>query len=270
MELRNLWLAGLAMVTTVAAHPQLANNPGIALQDPDHYSLLVGDVKITALSDGTVPQDLHVLLRNTTNEKTDALLAEGFLSNPVEASINAYLFQDGNRLVLVDTGSGEFFGPGIGGKLLSSLASVGISPQQITDVLLTHAHDDHMGGLVRGARLTFPNTTVHLGKPILTSIGPDLLTDALCAGLNLSTHMASEARGVCRMQVDENNQIHSDSGSGTLSQQAGRNDQSSTEFVGSEPEYKARPQEVVWQTRRLLLSRRIPHLTGGISTVHWH
>jgi hypothetical protein len=59
MQLRNLWLAGLAIATTVSAHAQSANNPGVALQGPDHYSFLVGDRKITAFSDGTVPQNLH-------------------------------------------------------------------------------------------------------------------------------------------------------------------------------------------------------------------
>lgn len=69
--------------------------------------------------------------------------------------------------MLVDTGAGDFFGPGFGGKLLESLAQEGVSPDQITDVLLTHAHDDHMGGLVHGGKLTFPNATVHLGQPDL-------------------------------------------------------------------------------------------------------
>jgi len=165
MKLRNLWLSVLLGVTAVVAHAQSAGrNPGLALQGPDHYSFTVGDVKVTALSDGSVPQDLHVLLRNTTSEKTDALLDRSFLSNPVEASLNVFLFQSGNRLVLVDTGAGEFFGPGFGDKLVSSLASVGVAPEQVTDILLTHAHDDHMGGLVHEGRLTFPNATVHMSK----------------------------------------------------------------------------------------------------------
>lgn len=168
MKLRNVCLAALIGIAAIVAHSQSAeHNPLLALQGADHYSFTVGDVKVTALSDGTVPQDLHVLLRSTTNQKTDALLERSFLSNPVEASINAFLFQIGDRLVLVDTGAGEFFGPGFGGKLLSSLASVGVAPDQITDILLTHAHDDHMGGLVHGGKLTFPNATVHLGKPDL-------------------------------------------------------------------------------------------------------
>lgn len=147
-----------------AAPAYSAAGPGLALQGPDHYSFIVGDVKVTALSDGSVPQDLHELLRNTTHDRTDALLAESFLTNPVEASINAFLLRSADRLVLVDTGAGEFFGPGYGDKLLSSLAAEGVTPGEITDILLTHAHDDHMGGLVHGAKLTFPNAAVHLAK----------------------------------------------------------------------------------------------------------
>jgi glyoxylase-like metal-dependent hydrolase (beta-lactamase superfamily II) len=165
MNLRQLFVTALLGAVAVATYGQTADrNPGLALQGPDHYSFVVGDVRITALSDGSVPQDLHVLLRNTTNEKTDALLHRSFLANPVEASINVFLFRTGDHLALVDTGAGQFFGPGFGGKLLSSLASVGVTPDQVTDVLLTHAHDHHMGGLVHAGKLTFPNATVHLNK----------------------------------------------------------------------------------------------------------
>lgn len=145
----------------------MIDNPQGALQGADHYTFRVGDIEITSLSDGTVPQDLHVLLHNTTNEKTDALLHDAFLSNPVEASINAFLFRDAGRVVLVDTGSGDFFGLGYGGKLLERLASIHMSPNQITDVLLTHAHDDHMGGLVHNGQLVFPQAIVHLSAPDL-------------------------------------------------------------------------------------------------------
>jgi glyoxylase-like metal-dependent hydrolase (beta-lactamase superfamily II) len=165
MRLPKIALIALTSVASALALPSsAAPNPGLALQGPDHYSFNVGDTQITALSDGTVPQDLHVLLRGTTDLKTDALLARSFLTNPVEASINAFLFRTGDHLVLVDTGAGEFFGAGFGDKLLSSLASIGVTPEQITDVLLTHAHDDHMGGLVHHGKLTFPNAIVHLSQ----------------------------------------------------------------------------------------------------------
>ncbi|XYD11817.1 MBL fold metallo-hydrolase (plasmid) [Methylobacterium sp. NMS12] len=139
--------------------------PGILRQDVGVYRFHVGDVRVTALSDGTVPQDLHKLLLGTTAAKTDAALARGFLANPVEASINAYLIEMGDRRVLVDTGSGELFGPGFGGRLAESLAAAGTPPDRVTDVLITHVHTDHTGGLVKGGARVFPNATVHVGKP---------------------------------------------------------------------------------------------------------
>lgn len=148
---------------TIVAHAQNGlTNPKGALQGADHYTFRVGDIEITSLSDGTVPQDLHTLLINTTNQRTDTLLHEAFLSNPTEASINAFLFRDAGHVVLVDTGVGDFFGPGYGGKLLESLALTHVSPDQVTDILLTHAHDDHLGGLVHEGKLVFKNAIVHL------------------------------------------------------------------------------------------------------------
>jgi glyoxylase-like metal-dependent hydrolase (beta-lactamase superfamily II) len=167
-RIKALALAALSLAVLSGAQAQSAENqppPGIVEQGPGVYSFNVGYVRVTALSDGTVPQDLYKLLRDTTSERTDALLRAGFLINPVEASINEWLFKLGGHTVLVDTGSGDLFGPGYGGKLPRSLLAAGLRPEQITDILLTHAHDDHMGGLVRGGRLAFPNATVHVGKP---------------------------------------------------------------------------------------------------------
>jgi glyoxylase-like metal-dependent hydrolase (beta-lactamase superfamily II) len=136
-------------------------------QPPGVYRLRVGDFQITSLSDGTVPQDLHKLLTGTTDAEVDGLLHGSFLTNPVEASINAFLIDTGSRIVLVDTGAGKFFGPGFGGKLLASLAAAGYGPQQINDILITHIHTDHSGGLVDGDRMVFPNAMIHVGKPDL-------------------------------------------------------------------------------------------------------
>lgn len=125
----------------------------------------LGDFEITALSDGTVPQDLHALLRGASAAEIDAALTRSFHSNPVEASINAFLIDTGSRLVLVDTGSGDFFGAGYGGKLVSSLNAAGYEPSQIDDILLTHVHTDHSGGLVHDGHAVFAKAVIHVGKP---------------------------------------------------------------------------------------------------------
>jgi glyoxylase-like metal-dependent hydrolase (beta-lactamase superfamily II) len=58
----------------------------------------------------------------------------------VEISINVFMFKLDTRLYLVDTGSGQLFPAGFGGKLLQSLAAAGVRPEQVRDILLTHAH----------------------------------------------------------------------------------------------------------------------------------
>lgn len=173
MATRHLMLSTL-MLGLLTANPIAAASaataaaaPGIVEQEQgaDTYAFTVGEVRVTALSDGSVPQNLHKLLHGITNEKIDERLSHAFLSNPIEASINAFLLEMGDRLVLVDTGAGQLFGPGLGDKLLDSLQAVGFAPEQITDVLLTHVHSDHMGGLTRDGQIVFPNATVHVGKP---------------------------------------------------------------------------------------------------------
>jgi glyoxylase-like metal-dependent hydrolase (beta-lactamase superfamily II) len=129
------------------------------------YQLQVGDLQVIALSDGTVPLDTHVLLKGDTTAHIDQLLTQSHLVNPVENSINAFLIVDASRRILVDTGAGDFFGPGYGGKLIASLKNAGVDPSQIDDVLLTHLHPDHEGGLVHDGKAVFPNATVFVGQP---------------------------------------------------------------------------------------------------------
>lgn len=130
---------------------------------PGVYRFDVGDLRISALSDGTLPLDLHKLLVGITPDRMDALLRDGFETNPVETSINAYVIASGKRVILVDTGAGELFGP-VGGKLPASLKAAGYAPGDITDILITHIHTDHSGGLVRDKRMFFANATVHVAK----------------------------------------------------------------------------------------------------------
>ncbi len=115
-----LAVLGPLFLYSAVANPTRSAARQIVSQGADVYRLRIGSVPVFALSDGSVPMDLHQLLRGTTPDQTDALLKLNFQTNPVEASINAYLIQLPGRLVLIDTGSGELFGPGAGGGLLGS------------------------------------------------------------------------------------------------------------------------------------------------------
>jgi glyoxylase-like metal-dependent hydrolase (beta-lactamase superfamily II) len=192
MTLRLLLSSTAIAVTIATALPAFAapvtTADAVYAQAADTYAMPLGDLKIVALSDGTVPQDLHELLTGTSEKEVDGLLDRSFQANPVEASINAYLILGGDRAVLVDTGSGELFGPGYGGKLLDSLAAAGVMPGDITDILITHVHTDHTGGLVAGGKPVFANATVHVGAPDI-----DFFLDA----------SNSERTGYARQYFDE-------------------------------------------------------------------
>jgi glyoxylase-like metal-dependent hydrolase (beta-lactamase superfamily II) len=167
MKIR-LIMAVIAAVMVVITSPTFS---GIAIdktaktQVPGVYPFKVGDFTITALSDGTVLQDLPKLLTNTNPAEIDRLLNRSFLTNPVEASINAFLIDTGDKQILVDTGVGELFGSLGSGKLQRALKIAGYAPDEIDTILITHIHTDHSGGLVVGGQMMFPNATVYAGKP---------------------------------------------------------------------------------------------------------
>ncbi|MCD2340405.1 MBL fold metallo-hydrolase [Ideonella azotifigens] len=151
--------------TSLAAAAEPASTAVTQHAQTGLYRYQLGDFEITVLSDGSVPQDLHALLKGGSQPEVDGLLARSFLASPVEASINAFLIDTGSRLVLVDVGAGDFFGPGYGGKLLGRLRAAGKSPADITDILLTHVHTDHSGGLVHEGKAVFPKAALHVGQP---------------------------------------------------------------------------------------------------------
>ncbi len=135
------------------------------LQNPGGFRFMVGDVEITALSDGTVAVDYHHVLTNVTPETIDSVLSDLMRPTTCEASITAFLVKTGNRIILVDTGAGEVFGSKVCGNLLSALAANAVQPDRVTDILITHVHSDHSGGLARGGQKLFANAKIHIAKP---------------------------------------------------------------------------------------------------------
>ena len=123
---------------------------------------MVGAVEVLALSDGTIGLDTQ-LLHTAHRHRLDAALKLAHLHSPLDTSVNAYLLKLADRLILVDAGTGTLFGPSLN-KLPASLRAAGVEPEQITDVLITHVHTDHTGGLMSGERRVYPNATLHVDQ----------------------------------------------------------------------------------------------------------
>jgi glyoxylase-like metal-dependent hydrolase (beta-lactamase superfamily II) len=82
----------------------------------------------------------------------------------LEIALGGFLIRGGGRVVLVDTGLGALKAPiagaeMVGGQLLESLAGYGVSPPEVTDVVFTHLHFDHVGWATRHGEVVFTNAT---------------------------------------------------------------------------------------------------------------
>jgi len=81
---------------------------------------------------------------------------------PLPIAVNVFLLERAGKLALVDTGSGNSMGPTLG-KLPQNLRALGVAPERIETIFLTHLHPDHSNGLVDDAgNAIYPNAEVVL------------------------------------------------------------------------------------------------------------
>ncbi len=135
-------------------------------QIPAIYHRRIGDIIVTALSDGVLERT-HEMMHDVPEDEARAHLAAAFRSTFM-LSINAFLLRAGDRVALIETGSGEYLGSEAG-KLLTNLEAAGVAPSEIDTVLLTHMHPDHSAGLtnMQTGKANFPNAelVVHANEP---------------------------------------------------------------------------------------------------------
>ncbi len=166
----------------VAAAPAIAPIPASA----DVHPFTIGELQAASVSDGALsaPNDNKVLAINAKKADVDALLtANGLPTDVLNLSVQPLAVRTANGVLLFDTGAAALFGP-TAGKLPATLATAGIDPASVTDVFISHAHGDHVGGLVKAdGTLAFPNASIRMSANEWTALKADKQMAALVTAI---------------------------------------------------------------------------------------
>jgi glyoxylase-like metal-dependent hydrolase (beta-lactamase superfamily II) len=135
---------------------------------PSRYALRVGEIEVMVISDGVLPITAETLATNADSAELAGWLEDMFLPPDVlDWPLNVAVVRSGDRTILIDSGLGlEFPGFPRAGQLAMRLEAAGIAPASVTDVVLTHLHMDHIGGLLAdGLRGRMrPDLRIHLAS----------------------------------------------------------------------------------------------------------
>jgi len=131
---------------TVATPP-----PALDELVPSRYALKVGDIDVLVVSDGVLPLPTQMLGHNVSAAERAPWFKEMYLPpDALDWALNVMVVRSGDRNILIDAGLG--MDPDLNlpraGQLIRRLGASGINLGEITDVVITHLHMDHIGGLL--------------------------------------------------------------------------------------------------------------------------
>jgi len=127
----------------------------------DIYQFKIGDFDCFAINDGTHEYRIETFFANVDRQEIEKALQS--LNFPADRIVSPYtsLYVDtGENHILVDAGAGHF--SSTVGRLLANLDEAGVEPTAIDVIIITHAHPDHIGGLIQAdGSPTYPNATIY-------------------------------------------------------------------------------------------------------------
>lgn len=164
---RQAFIASCSAVAAFAPGPASAQAVAQQMtQVPGYYRMALGQMEVTALFDGQVALN-PAILKGAPEKDIQNLLKKMFVpvsAEGVQTAVNAFLVNTGSKLILVDAGAADCFGPTLG-AVSDNIRSAGYDAKDVDTVLLTHLHGDHACGLTaRDGSAAFPNAVVYVAK----------------------------------------------------------------------------------------------------------
>jgi glyoxylase-like metal-dependent hydrolase (beta-lactamase superfamily II) len=163
----------LAGAAGIAAAPLFANTPASAAavpladkQAPSFYRYKVGDIQVTAVSDGASTFPLpDTFVSNAKKDEINAALDKAFQpKDKVTIYFAPLVINTGSKLVVLDTGNGpEAYksSKGAVGQFPANMAAAGFDPKAVDTVVISHFHGDHVNGLLNAdGTPAFPNAEI--------------------------------------------------------------------------------------------------------------
>ncbi|WP_113133215.1 MBL fold metallo-hydrolase [Hyphomicrobiales bacterium] len=159
-------LAAPSLLTGAAVAEEKAENTDMKSAPPIR-SLKLGAFKVIVVNDGArVTEKPHEIYgTNQSQQAVAELLQQNFL--PTEALVNSFspvLVDTGTDVVLFDTGMGEGGREAGMGRLAEGIRAAGYAPEQVSVVVVTHMHGDHIGGLMEAGKPAFANARYVMGE----------------------------------------------------------------------------------------------------------
>lgn len=160
---RRSLLAGAAAVPLIGISAQAAtvDTPFRAI-----HRFNLGKMRISVIDDARFTFPAPAFGANQAEGAVGTFLSGfGLPTETVSLHMQITLIETGGRTVLLDTGMGDVTFPGNdpdNGRLAAGLKVLGVSPDAVTDVILSHGHPDHIGGCSFDGRPCFPNATYHI------------------------------------------------------------------------------------------------------------
>lgn len=146
----------------------LAKAPKLGTQPSYFYRFDLGNAEVTVVSDGPLPLGPPKgTFIGVPDDAVKKMLSDNFLSpENVVLEQNSPIVNTGDKLILFDTGMGtaKDFGPTTG-RQQKSMKEAGIKPEDIDAVVFSHAHIDHIGGVVgEDGKVLFPNAQYYISQ----------------------------------------------------------------------------------------------------------